>query len=382
MKIAHVVCSYLPYFGGMGQLAFHMASELTKRGHTVEVITPQKGEPEEETVSYANRLRPRFQYGNAANLPQITKELDRFDIVHLHYPFFGTANLVRKWKKNHPNKPLVVTYHMDTRGTGWKGLYFAYYNKFWMGKILGSADVLLVNSFDFLSSSQASSLAITHKDKWSEMPFGVDLERFSPREKPSSLFLEHDLDINAPTFLFVGGMDSAHYFKGVGVFLKALKILKRQGLSPQVVFVGDGNLKEDFIIQAKGYGLASHVRFVGRISDEMLPYYYNMADLLVLPSINQGEAFGMVLLESMASGGSVLASDLPGVRTVANKGGVVVRPNDVSSLVRACASFLALHPSDKETLAKEVRRVAEDVYSWDRVGNALDALYTRLVSGV
>ena len=65
MKIAHVVCSYLPYFGGMGQLAFHMASELTKRGHTVEVITPQKGEPEEETVSYANRLRPRFQYGNA-----------------------------------------------------------------------------------------------------------------------------------------------------------------------------------------------------------------------------------------------------------------------------------------------------------------------------
>ena len=137
MRIAHIVCTYPPYYGGMGNVVFQTAHELVKLGHEVEVYTPQYMEakeirsaeapparthaPEiEERIDYATRLTPTLAYGNAARIPEVTKELDQFDIVHLHYPFFGTANLVRKWKLRHPDRPLVITYHMDTRGPGWK----------------------------------------------------------------------------------------------------------------------------------------------------------------------------------------------------------------------------------------------------------------------
>ena len=141
MKIAHIVCTYPPYYGGMGNSVFKMASALSKLGYEVEVFTPHyyeekeirseeappartHEEPLQEQIETVTRLTPDIQYGNAARMPQIGRELDDFDLVHLHYPFFGTANLVRKWKLRNPDKPLVITYHMDTRGTGWIGLAF------------------------------------------------------------------------------------------------------------------------------------------------------------------------------------------------------------------------------------------------------------------
>jgi len=253
MRIAHIVCSYPPYYGGMGNVVFQTASELTKLGHEVEVLTPDyyqsdeikpaTAEPEEEhapevkeRIDYATRLKPALQYGNAAYIPQIQNELDRFDLVHLHYPFFGVANLVRKWKLRNPKKPLVITYHMDTRAPSWKGLFFKYYSKFWMPRILGSADRLLVSSFDYLNASQARGL---FQDKWIELPFGVDTEKFAPREKSEELFLRHNLSSDLPTVLFVGGMDSAHYFKGVPVLLEALLILKKNQ-TPEALTAGRG----------------------------------------------------------------------------------------------------------------------------------------------
>ena len=119
MRIAHIVCSYPPYYSGMGNVVYQTASELAKLDHEVEVLTPgqyeakeikkleepseEKHEPDlQRRIDYATRLKPSLKYGNAARLPQIRGELDRFDLVHLHYPFFGTANLVRKWKLRNP----------------------------------------------------------------------------------------------------------------------------------------------------------------------------------------------------------------------------------------------------------------------------------------
>ena len=138
MKIAHIVSSFPPYYGGMGNVVFQTAGELRNRGHEVVVYTPQYFEekeikdidaPEEkehskklqDQIDNVKRLRPSFQYGNAARLPQLYEELQGFDLVHMHYPFFGTASIIRKWKKKNPTIPLVITYHMDPRGLGWKG---------------------------------------------------------------------------------------------------------------------------------------------------------------------------------------------------------------------------------------------------------------------
>lgn len=394
MKIAHIVSTYPPYYGGMGNVVFETASALTERGHEVIVYAPGVYEEQEikpaaevtekvhapeltERVDYARRLRPTLQYGNAARIPQVGRELDAFDIVHLHYPFFGTAGIVRRWKMKNPANPLVITYHMDTRGPGLKGLIFDYYGKYWMPRILRSADLLIASSFDYIEASDAKVIYEENREKWVEIPFGVDVNRFKPREKPGALFERHALDPNKRTIIFVGGMDEAHYFKGIPVLLKALVRLEAGGTRLQAVFVGDGALRSGFESTARLYGLSGSVRFVGHASDEELPYYYNMADLCVLPSVNRGEAFGLVLLEAMASGVPVLATDLPGVRAVAKEGGFVVPPNDVEALKRGLSRYF--EAEDHIEAKRRVRQVAEEKYSWGIVGKRLEEVYTELV---
>jgi len=383
MKIAHIVCTYPPYYGGMGNTAFQMASFLSLLENDVQVFTPQYAvEPDkqelEQNQDFAKRLPAPFYYGNAAYMPSIAKELDSFDLVHLHYPFFGTANLVRKWKLKNKNKPLVVTYHMDTRGDGLKGFIFKMYAKFWMPKILAVADKILVSSFDYIEHSDAKNFFLANKEKFLEMPFGVDIKNFSPRAKDDNLLIKNNLRSDLPTLLFVGGMDSAHYFKGIDVLLKALYLLKENKIEVQTILVGDGDLKEKYILQAKGMGLDDITYFVGFASNEDLPKYYNLADLLVLPSINTAEAFGVVLLEAMASGVPVIASDLPGVRTVAKDGGEVFTPKKYEELASLIKDYFS-QSANIINYKKQVREVAEAKYSWQNIVEKLDRLYKELV---
>lgn len=382
MNIIHIVSSYPPYYGGMGNVVFQTVSELAKLGHRVQVFTPLYGREETEAPvshmkDYATRLTPAISFGNAAYLPDIHKRLEEADLVHLHYPFFGTANLVRKWKLKHPDRPLVITYHMDNRAKGWKGLIFSYYAKYWLPKILGVADRLIASSFDFIEESDASALYRAHPEKWVELPFGVDTRRFVPREKPQELFTEYELDSAIPTIVFVGGMDQSHYFKGIPVLLEALLHMKKMDLQVQAIFVGDGSLRSEFELRAGAYGLTEYVRFVGRISDDSLPYHYNMGDLFVLPSTTRGEAFGMVLLEAMASGVPVIASDLAGVRTVAEKGGMVVDPNDPAMLAEAITAFFSSETNRKEWQEK-AREAAETYYGWGGIIKELESIYKNI----
>ncbi|MBI4993021.1 MAG: glycosyltransferase family 4 protein, partial [Candidatus Magasanikbacteria bacterium] len=261
-----------------------------------------------------------------------------------------------------------------TRAPSWKGLFFKYYGKFWMPRILRSADKLITSSFDYLENSDAGFLYKENPDKWLELPFGVDLEKFKPRERPEALLKKHQLSPDSPIILFVGAMDAAHYFKGVSVLLTALRFLKDNNTPVQCVFVGEGSLREDFETQAKFSGLEKFVKFVGKVSDEELPYYYNLADLFVLPSINQGEAFGMVLLEAMASGVPAVATDLPGVRTVAQDAGVVVKPNDPGELANAISGYFSNQEGIPEWQAK-ARQVAEEKYDWGKIVSKLSDVY-------
>lgn len=376
----------------MGNVVLQTVEELGKRGHDVEVLTPLYRDPMPETIEeqyeepamkeqidYARRFTPSIQYGNAARIPKVKSMLETFDLVHLHYPFYGTANLVRQWKNRNPHTPLVITYHMDTRAPGWKGLIFKWYNKYWMPKILRSADLIIGSSEDYIDASDARALRDEMPEKWKTLPFGVDIERFVPRENPSEVFEELELDPSVPTVLFVGGMDKAHYFKGVEVLLKALKQVKDQGHAIQAIMVGDGDLRESYQRKAYNLGLQDIVSFAGRVEDEVLPHVYNAADLFILPSTTRGEAFGMVLLESMASGVPVLASDIAGVRSVAADGGVVVPPGDYMALGDAIVSHFDQVPEEREKKAMEVREKAEEQYSWEHIVNLLETWYGELV---
>lgn len=372
MKIAQIICSYPPYRGGMGNSVFENSKYLRKLGHNVEVFTPLYNESESKLPNVIYE-KPMFSFGKSARIKKFLNKLSDFDVVHLHYPFFGTAELIVKWKKENPKIPLVITYHMDATANGWKGLIFKIYSKLLMPKILNSADALIVSTFDFVSNSEAEKIYEQNKEKWHEIPFGVDIEKFKIREKDEKLFKKHNLDKNKKTILFVGGMDKGHHFKGVPVLLEAL----RKNDNWQCILIGEGELKKGFEDLANKLNLSERVKFIGNVTDELLPMYYNLADVFVLPSINKAEAFGMVLLEAIASGIPVVATNLPGVRKIAEKGGIVVDVNNPESLLQGIGSTLKKY--EDKNLKKELQEMAQKDYSWESTVASLEKIYKGLL---
>lgn len=351
MRIA-IITPVLGKAGGIGQVVEEQAARLSQRGHEVTVFSP------------AN-LRPLLRFGHAAWIPSLNKKLAGFDIIHLHYPFFGSAGRVVSCKN------LVITYHMDTLGQGIYRPIFRAYQKFCMPRIIRSADRVLVSSMDYAKHGDLAPLLDELKDRITELPFGVDTTRFHPA--PSSAYSR---ELDQTKFLFVGGLDRAHYFKGVSILLRAFARLNN---TTRLRLVGSGDLLEEYKKQAKRLGIEDRVEFCGRVSADDLPACYRQADCFVLPSTDRSEAFGLVLLEAQASGCPVIASDLPGVRTVFEnqKTGILVKPGDEESLYQAL-NWMAAYPNNRKEMGQAACVRMKEKYHWDTIIDQLDAIYQSL----
>lgn len=302
----------------MGNVASAHAEALRRAGHDVTVLAPNVG------------LRPVFRVGNAACVPQLWWKLRGFDAVELHYPFFGGAEWVWLWKKTFGRRlRLTVLYHMDTIGTELFALIFRMYRALFLKTILRAADAVMVTSKDYFESSQAAFLK--NDPRVVEAPLGIDTRaRYPGGEKKNAI-------------VFVGGLDSAHYFKGVPVLLEAFAKIAPSFPDTELWIVGDGDLRPAYESLAAKTGFGGHVRFFGRVTDEKLAELYRAARFHVLPSVDRSEAFGLVTLAAMASGIPSIVSDLPGVRSVveAGKTGLITPPKDVAALIEALRTLLS-----------------------------------------
>jgi hypothetical protein len=102
MKIASIVCAYPPYAGGMGNSAKQI-NELLSDKHEIKTFTPYT-------------TKAFLRYGHGAFFPQLLWQLKKFDYIYLHYPFFGTAEIVWLFKIFHKKQKLIIHYHMDVKG--------------------------------------------------------------------------------------------------------------------------------------------------------------------------------------------------------------------------------------------------------------------------
>lgn len=381
MRIAHIVCTFPPYKGGMGNSAYQLCNSLAERGHEVVVITPdyESGNDKQAFVKEkfkTLRLRPFFQYGNAAFIPQIFFALNNFKIIHLHYPFFGAACFVLLKKIIAGKKiKLVVHYHMDPLSGGLKGIAFKFSQLFILPLIIRYADAAVCSSFDYLENSDAAGLFKKYRQKFSAVPFGVDLKKFKEDDEAKK---EDDLGGGGKYVLFVGGLDRAHYFKGLDVLFQALaKILANNKY--YLAVVGSGDLQEYYKELAEKLGISSVVKFFDKVSDKDLPAFYYQADVVVLPSINKGEAFGLVLLEAMASGKPVIASNIPGVRSVFHDGveGLLVEPGDIDDLAEKLKIILADRKL-AEKMGEAGKKIVEEKYTWEKAAEMLEKIYNSL----
>ena len=141
-------------------------------------------------------------------------------------------------------------------------------------------------------------------------------------------------------------------------------------------------MKNEYEKLAHSLKLQDRVFFSGQVSNESLPHYYRMANVTVLPSTTMGEAFGLVLVESLACGTPVIASDIPGVRAVVADGvdGYLVRPGDVDDLGTKLLRILNMPDLQRAEMGAAGRRKVENKYTWEQSGYRLEAIYLQVIS--
>jgi rhamnosyl/mannosyltransferase len=141
---------------------------------------------------------------------------------------------------------------------------------------------------------------------------------------------------SSPLIFFLGRLV---YYKGAQVLIEAMR-----EVDAHLVIAGQGPLEEDLKRSVRDYGLDHKITFAGNISPEMLPIYYQASDLFILPSTENSEAFGMVMLEAHASGIPVISSDLPTGVVYVNQHketGLCVKARDSRALADGIRTMLA-----------------------------------------
>lgn len=375
MNILHISCIAPPDHGGIGQVAFEEVRRLRARGHEATLMAPVRRaslEPAEDPIG-VKRLPTLLRWGNAAVLQGIERLIGEADVVHLHYPFYGTAETVVQtciWKR----KPLVMTFHMDPSAPFPLGVAFGLYRMFAQPAILRACKRILVSSRDYAEHSSLRGFLKAHPERVRELPFGVDRESFEHAVSSRERFGIPD---GTRVVGFFGVLDSAHAFKGLPVLLDAMTSLSKD---VHALIVGGGALKASYEEQAKALGIANRCHFIGRLSREDVGHALKSMDVFTFPSYGSSEAFGLVVAEALSLGVPVVASDLSGVRTVVrdHETGILVPPRDVPALTKGIRELL-----ENETLRKEYgERATEDAqrrFSWDRHVDALVKEYECLV---
>jgi glycosyltransferase involved in cell wall biosynthesis len=371
MKIAHIVCVFPPYGGGIGTTCYQQVLSLVDQGHQVTVFTPKYDKTQQllsEIVDFeVQKIKPFLKFGNAAVLSALLKKLKNFDLVQLHYPFIGSSLLVWFWKKFlSPKTRLVVFYHMDLVGTGFKGFIFKLYSKIATPLVLLAADRIFVSSLDYILNSNIAKFYQKHSAKFFIKPFLIDTERFYPQEKDAELLKKLNLTRDHRVVLFVGGLDRAHYFKGLPVLFAAWQKIKLD--QTKLVIVGSGDLANFYLELAKRLRIEDDVIFAGYALADDLSKYYNLADIFVLPSIDKSEAFGVVTLEAQACAKPVIVSDLPGVRQTLENGqtGLVFKLNQADDLADKLAQLLN-DQSFRLAMGEKARSRVEEYFSQQKI---------------
>lgn len=359
-----------PYsWDALGGVQIHirqLTRHLRNRGHEVIVLAPGDTPGWQEHACIVGRTLNIRANGSVARLafaPSTMKTLTHAmldfepDVVHVHEPFALSIGLSAVWSSP---APVVATFHS----------YFA--RETLQGRLYSAAAPLLRPTWRQLARRLAVSQAARHSAKGrlgkgdvTIVPNGVDIERFS-RAAPAQ---------NLPPgrkLLFVGRLEPR---KGLPFAIRAFEMLAHRYPDLRLLVVGDG--LERNAADVLPPAIRERVHMLGNVSDKALPTYHRAANMLVAPATG-GESFGIVLVEAMAAGLPVVASDIPGYREVARNGkeSVLVTPSDSAALAKGIAHLLD-NPQEGARLGSNGAQRAQD-FAWERITNELLAVYESL----
>ncbi len=358
MKVALTTPYYPPNIGGVEIHVYSLASKLSVR-HDVSVITSRISGRTSRTSGVEGNVNvvdvPCLQIPYSP-VPLRFPEIES-DVYHSHVPSPFFAMEVAK-RNMHPH---VVTYHNDVvvpeKVGGYRipkpiGNCIEGVNRRLVRDVLENSDAIIATTRDYARTSE-----VLRDFDVAVVPNGIDYKAFHPGPPAGD---------RERLVLYTGRIVA---YKGLGVLIEAMSEID----DAKLVVVGDGEDRVRFEKLARRKGVDALFR--GRVGEDEKKMWMRKCRVLVLPSLNRLEAFGIVLLEAMASATPVVASNLPGVREVARYGGYVFE--DVGDLVEKLGFLL-----DNDRKATEIGRRGRKnakLFDWDLVVEKVEKIYESVV---
>lgn len=375
MKIALVSPYDYAHTGGVNIHISRLRDNFARMGHQVRIIAPSSNPSqsrEDSDVLVFGRpiairasgsvvrspVSPRLVF--SSRIKDMLAE-ERFDVIHIHEPLMPT--LATAVLHHASSEVTVGTFHASrARSWGypfWKPICLGR----WFDKLHGRIAV---------SDAAREFVSKYFPAEYEIIPNGIDLPHFGEDVLPMDEFSDGKLNI-----LFVGRMEKRKGFKHL---LGAYEKVKREYPECRLIVVGpEGRAWRKYRDLAAKRNLRDVV-FAGYVEYDELPRYYKSADIFCSPATDK-ESFGLVLLEAMAMGKPVVASDIAGYAAVASDGvdGVLVRPRDDGALARAILGLLRDKPLRESMGAMGKIKAAN--FGWETVAEQVMTFYENLLQG-
>ena len=356
------ICLVCPYSfdlpGGVQNQVLGLSRALTRAGYRSSVIGPgvraegPKVFGEIELVGASLSVPVNGSRAPIAPFPAAMRAtslaLGRLapDVVHIHEPFVPGPSLAALYRSSAPR---IGTFHRAGAGRLYRSLGPL------ARRMLVQLDALTAVSEE---ASQTLQQVIGGSASVEVLFNGVELGRFSPAPSGSR---------DGRQIVFLGRLEER---KGVAVLLEAFSLLAP---GPHLLVIGDGPGRASLAQHAAG---RDAVRFLGRLDDAEVAEVLASSSLLIAPSLF-GESFGVVLIEAMAAGAAVIASDLPGYRIAGGEVAQYVPPGDAPALARSIEQILK--DQSRLALLREQGQERAIAFSFDALVARYGPIYQRVL---
>ena len=348
MHILTGLTYYRPHTSGLTIYAERLAHAFSRRGHQVTILTSQfdRQLPRLERVDGITiiRIPPLMRVSKGLVMPAMPFEawnlVRKADVVNLHMPQLDAAYIA--WFGKLMHKPVVLTYHCDLRLP--HGLIHAIANQ-------------VSHVANHVAGLGSDAIVCLTRDYAEHSPFLTRyLDKVRVLDAPVELAPASEADVRAFREKFgirkgqriIGMVARLATEKGVEYLVQAFPQVLEHLPEARLLFVGSyqnvvGEERYAARILPLIEGMKDHWSLLGRLSPVELTVFFQTCEVLVLPSLNSTEAFGLVQVEAMSCGTPVVATDLPGVRVPVKTSGMgkIVPVADAGAIVQAILDILA-----------------------------------------
>jgi glycosyltransferase involved in cell wall biosynthesis len=378
VKILIVTPYFYPSVGGAQNYALQLTKGLARDyGHEVVVVTSgeKNGDIKKEKIEGITVYRLPYKF-MVSNTPisflwksQIKKIIakEKPDIVNAHSPVPYIADVTASVSKD-SHIPFVLTYHSGSmkKYKLLPDILIRIYESVFLPKLLKKV-VVVVTYNKFLPERYSCG------GKTAYVFPGVNTKIFQPLKS------KNRAGTSSSNILFVGRIDKTSEWKGINVLLKAMPYVLVSEPSAILRIVGAGDAVENYKKLAIKLGVENNVKFIGEKFGEKLANEYRDASVLVLPSVTESESFGIVLIEALACGTPVVASNIGGMPQVIHStgGGLLVEAGNEEKLAEAICA-ITTDKTLRNKLAEAGLHNVKRLYTWESTVQNFNKVITQI----